>query len=318
MDGGNKTSVTKFLLVGFQHLKNFRIFVFIILLVIYIMIIAGNILIITLVSINKKLFSPMYFMLKHLSISDILLATNIIPNSLYAIMANESFMGTGNCISQLYIFGASSITECCLLTVMSYDRYIAICKPLHYINIMDSNVCLHLVLWSWILGFVLSIPLGLLVSQMQFCGSNVFDHFFCDLVPILELSCSDTFILEIITSLVALHIGVFQIAFIIVTYIYITIAILNISSITGRNKAFSTCSAHLTVVCTYYGTLITTYIVPSQGQSRNVRKIISLLYTVWTPLFNPIIYSFRSQEIREFFKKFVYMNTSSKTNIKCL
>ncbi|KAM4706781.1 olfactory receptor 11A1-like [Discoglossus pictus] len=217
-------------------------------------------------------------------------------------------MTIGSCISQLYFFGASTITECCLLTVMSYDRYLAICKPLHYTTVMDFRLCLCLVTWSWMMGFIIPSVVSFLLSQLQFCGPFVIDHFFCDLTPILDVSCSDTSIVEIETTVSSIPLGVFQFIFIIVTYILIAINILKISSNTGRQKAFATCSSHLTVVCTYYATLLTTYMVPSKGQSRNINKILSLLYTVLTPLFNPIIYSFRSQEIRSALKHILHVN----------
>ncbi|KAM4807852.1 olfactory receptor 5A2-like [Rhinophrynus dorsalis] len=217
---------------------------------------------------------------------------------LYVTIADGGLISLSGCMSQFYFFGVSTVTECCLLTVMSYDRYLAICNPLRYSNIMDLKLCLHLAIWAWIIGFVVSLIITLFVYELEFCGTYIINHFFCDLAPLLKLSCSDTFIVEIQTTVVAVHIGVFQFIFIIITYIYIANAIHKISSTTGRQKAFSTCSSHLTVVCTYYGTLITTYMLPSKGQSIYMNKVLSLLYTVLTPLSNPIIYSFRSRELR--------------------
>ncbi|XP_075434083.1 olfactory receptor 5P66-like [Ascaphus truei] len=297
MLGNNHTIVTEFLLLGFQNLHNFKILLFTVFLVTYIMTISSNLLIIALVSTSHQLHSPMYFFLAHLSLTDILLTTVIVPNMLRLIWREGGTMSVAGCVSQLHLFTCTGATECFLLTVMSYDRYLAICHPLRYITIMNLKLRLQLVIWSWLLGLAVTLILILPIGQLQFCGPNVIDHFFCDFAPLVNHSCSDTSLIEIDSFVLAFPVALLPFVFIIVTYVCIFLTILRIPSTTGRQKAFSTCSSHLTVVCTYYGTLITVYAIPSIGQTFNINKVLSLLYTVVTPFFNPIIYSLRNQEI---------------------
>ncbi|XP_075433856.1 olfactory receptor 6Y1-like [Ascaphus truei] len=293
----NHTIVTEFLLLGFQNLHSLKILLFTVFLVTYIMTLSSNLLIIALVSTSHNLHSPMYFFLVHLSLSDILLTTVIVPNMLRLIWGEGGTMSVTGCISQLHLFASSVATESLLLTVMSYDRYLAIGHPLRYTTIMNLKLRLQLVIWSWFLGFVLTLILILPISQLHFCIPNVIDHFFCDLAPLLKHSCSDTSFLEIEVFVITFPVCFLPFVFIIVTYICIFLTILRIPSTTGRQKAFSTCSSHLTVVGTYYGTLIIIYAIPPREQSFTINKVLSLLYTVVTPFFNPIIYSLRNQEI---------------------
>ncbi|KAM4749345.1 olfactory receptor 6C3-like [Rhinophrynus dorsalis] len=181
---------------------------------------------------------------------------------------------------------------------MSYDRYLAICKPLHYTSKMNFTFCRHLVLCSWMLGFFLTLIASILLKSLHFCGPNIIDHFFCDYAPLLQLSCSDTKAIQMIVVLIAAPEFMIETAFIIATYFSIFVTILRISSSTGRQKAFSTCSSHLSVVCAYYGTIMAIYVAPSGRRLSNMNKILSLLYTVVTPLLNPIIYSLKNQEMR--------------------
>ncbi|KAM4749384.1 olfactory receptor 6B3-like [Rhinophrynus dorsalis] len=206
-----------------------------------------------------------------------------------------SFVG---CFTQLYFFGALVTTEFFLLSVMSYDRYLAICNPLHYSSLMSFQRCLHLVLCSWVMGFIVTLSTVLRVLGLQFCGPNVIDHFFCDLAPLLKLSCSDTSVVDLINFVIGFPITFLPLMFIIATYIYIFHTILRIPSTTGRQKAFYTCSSHLTVVSIYYGTLMTAYLFNSKEHSLNLSKALSFLYTVVTPFLNPIIYSLRNKDIK--------------------
>ncbi|KAM4749313.1 olfactory receptor 5A2-like [Rhinophrynus dorsalis] len=251
-----------------------------------------------LVSTSYRLQSPMFFFLSQLSFSDILLTTNIAPYMLYVIMSGGGTLSITGCITQYFFYGASATTECLLLTAMSYDRYLAICNPLRYVVIMDLKLCLYLVVCSWSLSFILTLIPIFFFYKLQFCGPNVIDHFFCDLGPLLELSCSDTSIVKSEVFVISTLLTIVPFFFITLTYVYIFQTIMRISSITGRQKAFSTCSSHLTVVGTYYGALFAMYVVPSKGYSLNINKFVSLMYTVVTPLFNPIIYSLRNQEIK--------------------
>ncbi|XP_075434069.1 olfactory receptor 6B1-like [Ascaphus truei] len=308
MLGKNQTIVTEFLLLGFQNLHSFKILLFSLFLVIYIMTISSNLLIIALVSTSHQLHSPMYFFLAHLSLSDILLTTVFVPNMLRLIWGEGGTMSVAGCICQLHFFASSLATESLLLTVMSYDRYLAICHPLRYTTIMNFKLCLQLVIWAWLLGFIFVLLIILPISQLQFCGPNVIDHIFCDFAPLLKHSCSDSSFLEIEDFVLSIALAPLPFVFIIVTYICIFLTILRIPSTTGRQKAFSTCSSHISVVCTYYGSLIIIYVVPSRGHTFNINKVLSLLYTVVTPFFNPLIYSLRNQEIGSALRrKFQYL-----------
>ncbi|KAM8972636.1 olfactory receptor 1-like [Pelodytes ibericus] len=188
---------------------------------------------------------------------------------------------------------------------MSYDRYLAICNPLHYISIMDLQLCVQLVFWSWLSTCVVILFTVLLVCKLQFCGPNKIDHYFCDIKPILELACSDHTIIDLTYFILAILFTIIPFSFIIFTYLSIFITITQISSTRGRQKTFSTCSSHLIVVSIYYGTVIMIYMVPSKGQPYNINKVMSLLYTMGTPFFNPIIYSLRNQEMKRAVK-YVY------------
>ncbi|KAM5171580.1 olfactory receptor 11L1-like [Mantella aurantiaca] len=299
MHENNMTRITTILLLGFQTFQSLKYLIFFLFFMIYCVTICGNLLIITLVSYSKSLHSPMYFFLTQLSASDILLISDILPNMLHVVLIEEGAMSFTNCISQFYFFAIAGLLECLLLTVMSYDRYLAICKPLHYTLIMDHRFCWVTVITCWTLSILIMFINTLTISQLQFCGPNIIDYFFCDLDPILELSCSDTTIVQIVLKSMIAVVVVIPFNIITVSYVYIIVTILEIPSINGRKTAFSTCSSHLMVVSIYYGTLFSVYLVPHGGQSRNIAKFLSLLYTVVTPLMNPIIYSLRNKDFKK-------------------
>ncbi|XP_018426220.1 PREDICTED: olfactory receptor 6B1-like [Nanorana parkeri] len=303
----NQTRITEFILVGIQGSVGLNYSLFVLFSVIYIFTIAGNAFIIVLIWGCEKLHTPMYFFLCHLSLSDILLSTHVVPYLLCTLLSTGKTMLVSACVTQYYFGCSSTISECFLLTVMSYDRYLAICVPLHYITIMYIKVCFHLVAWSWSLGFLLSLISIIPVSLMEFCGCNIIDHIYCDLAPLLDVSCVDTYVLELETIVFSIPIVLLPFMFVMVTYVRIFFTILKISTNSGRRKAFSTCISHIIVVTIYYGTLIAKYTAPPSGSSLNVNKIISLLYTVFTPLLNPAVYSLRNQEIREAVHKWVHV-----------
>ncbi|KAM4617728.1 olfactory receptor 11A1-like [Discoglossus pictus] len=264
---------------------------------------AGNLIIIVLISSHQHLHSPMFILLGNLSLSDIIFTTNIAPKMLLTLLEGGGSITLDGCISQFYMYGSLGSTECFLLTVMSYDRYLAICNPLRYTLIMDDRLQNLLISLCWVLGFFVTLLPVILINQLHFCGSRVIGHFFCDLAPLLKLSCSDTTIVQMEAFVSSIPVVLLPFLFVISTYIRIFFTILQIPSTTGRQKAFSTCSSHLAVVCTYYVTIITVYGVPSKGHSLNLGKVQSLLYVVVTPLFNPIIYSLRNQEIKTSLRK---------------
>ncbi|XP_075715851.1 olfactory receptor 5G25-like [Rhinoderma darwinii] len=298
MNDRNQTRISEIYLLGFQNITNLKNLLFLHFLFIYIVTLTGNLLIILLVMIHHRLHTPMYFFLSLLSSFEILSNTNIVPKMLTVIIKEGDTISFTACMIQFYIFSASTNSECFLLTVMSYDRYLAICNPLRYMSIMDLRLQLNLVFWPWLVGFLITaVVLVTYLSLLNYCGPNIIDHFFCDLSPLLKLSCSDTSMVEIQAFLFSVPVILFPFIFIVVTYIFISFAIFRISSAVGRKKAFSTCSSHLVLVCTYYGTLISVYLFPLKDNSTNLSKVISLLYIIVTPLLNPIIYTLRNQEI---------------------
>ncbi|KAM8972683.1 olfactory receptor 11L1-like [Pelodytes ibericus] len=299
MNKENLSSVTEIRLLGFHQLPTLRSLFFSILLIVYLLTISGNLVLIVLVSSSRHLHVPMYIFLTQVSISDMVLTTDIVPRMLSIALYEETVMSIAACITQLYFFGGSETSECFLLMAMSYDRYLAICHPLRYNSIMDNVCCIKLIIMSWMLGFSLDLTFTLTVAQLRFCGPNIIDHFFCDFGPLLKLSCSDTFIAQMEAILLCVPVLIIPLIIIVVSYIYIALTIVKIPSISGRQKAFSTCSSHLAVVFIFYGTLISIYVVPSKDQTLSASKVLSLLYTVVTPMLNPIIYSLRNRDIKE-------------------
>ncbi|XP_077329795.1 olfactory receptor 1468-like [Lithobates pipiens] len=305
MDEKNMTGIIMIHILGFQFSKNINIVVFFLFLMNYFMTICGNLLIITLVSYSKSLHSPMYFFISQLAVSDILLITDILPNLLHLNLVKEIKVSISDCFTQFYFFAVMEVLECLLLTVMSYDRYLAICKPLHYNLIMNYQLSWIMVVTCWVLSFVVALIDTITISKLQFCGPYVIDHFFCDLDPILGLACGDTSIVQLEILYLGIIVDVIPFFTIIISYAYIIFTISKIPSITGRQKVFSTCSSHLIVVSIYYITLMSIYMVPSRGESWNMTKFYSLLYTVLTPLLNPIIYSLRNKDLKNVFGKLI-------------
>ncbi|XP_063302577.1 olfactory receptor 1M1-like [Pelobates fuscus] len=311
----NHTMVTEINLLGFHQLHSRRHLLFSIILVVYCLTISGNVLIIVLVSCFRHLHFPMYFFLTQMSISDILLTTNIAPHMLSIVNHEGGIISLKACITQYYFFGAFEVLECLLLTVMSYDRYLAICNPLQYNSIMDHAFCIKLIVICWLLGCIMALLIVLPITQLVFCGPNIIDHFFCDFDPLLKLSCSDTLIIHIAALFLSVPVIVTPFVMVIVSYVYIALTIVKIPSISGKKKAFSTCSSHLTVVSIYYGTLIGIYTVPTNERSLLTSKMLSVFFTVVTPMLNPIIYSLRNNDIRDALKK-MNLNPLIKGNMK--
>ncbi|KAM5171554.1 olfactory receptor 2A12-like [Mantella aurantiaca] len=303
MERKNASTITVIHVLGFLTPHNTTFFIFFLFLVVYCVTICGNFVIIILVTYSRSLHSPMYFFLSQLSVSDILLATDILPNTLHAVLVGENILSTSECIAQFFFFALSETLECLLLSAMCYDRYLAICRPLHYSLAMSFRFCWTMIITCWVLSFLIIIVHTLMILQLEFCGPAVVDHFFCDLYPILQLSCYDTTDIQLQETVLSIVFAFLPFCAIIVSYVYIIFTIFKIPSITGRQKVFSTCSSHLTVVFIFYGTILCVYMIPKTGQPWNITKFLSLLYTVGTPLLNPIIYSLRNTDLKNVMAK---------------
>ncbi|XP_063785651.1 olfactory receptor 11L1-like [Pseudophryne corroboree] len=306
----HKNNITYVFLIGFQGLHQFKMLLFFSMLIIYCLTICGNVLIITLVSLSRNLHSPMYIFISQVSLSDILLTTAILPNMFSIVLHEGSTMSLKSCIAQFFFFANVEAWECLLLTVMSYDRYLAICKPFLYSSTMNDMFCIKAIIFAWLLSCFMIIVNSIAMCNLTFCGANVIDHFFCDFTPLINLACSDISIVHMQTIIITVSVIIFPFIVIVVSYVYIVLTILRIPSITKRKKAFSTCSSHLTVVSIFYGTLISVYVVPPRGQLLTVNKVLSLLYTAFTPMLNPIIYTLRNKDFKEAFRKYICYSSS--------
>ncbi|KAM7145685.1 olfactory receptor 11A1-like [Macrochelys suwanniensis] len=312
----NQTSITGFILLGFGNLHELKILLFPLFLVIYIVTVAGNILIVALVVADQHLHTPMYFFLGNLSCLETCYTSTILPRMLASLLTGDRSISVSGCLIQFDIFGSLLAAECCILSVMSYDRYLAICKPLQYAAYMNSRFSFQLVAGSWLNGSVVSTIITCWLSQLIFCGPNEIDHFLCDYTTLIKLSCSDTNLMVLV---------IFPLSFIFVlppflltlaSYVYIISTVLRISSSTGRQKAFSTCSSHLIVVTIFYGSLFVVYMLPDTAALRDLNKVSSVFYTILTPMVNPLIYSLRNKEVKEALRKAVSKTMTFITNHK--
>ncbi|XP_075768036.1 olfactory receptor 10A7-like [Pelodiscus sinensis] len=296
---GNQTSVTEFILLGFGDLPGLQVPLFLLFLVIYLVTMAGNIIVIVLVVADRHLHTPMYFFLGNLSCLEICYSSTVLPQLLAGLLAGDWTISFTGCLTQLYFFGALAGSECLLLSVMSYDRYLAICNPLHYAARMSGRFCLQFAVGSWIGGLLSSCITTVSITQLTFCGPNGIDHFFCDFIPIVKLSCNDPLLMDTLAFTVSLIFLLVPFVLTLGSYICILRTILRIRATIGRQKAFSTCSSHLIVVSIYYGALMIVYMFPTTDLLSDFRKVLSVSYTVLTPLVNPLIYALRNREVQE-------------------
>ncbi|XP_057613473.1 olfactory receptor 6C74-like [Chionomys nivalis] len=297
----NHTKVTFFILAGLTDDPMWKVVLFIFLLLTYLLSITGNLTIITLTLVDAHLKTPMYFFLRNFSFLEISYTSTCIPKLLATLATGDKSIPYGDCLTQVFfafLFGAS---EFYLLAAMSYDRYVAICKPLHYMTIMNNKVCTQLVLSCWIAGFFVIFPPLLLGLNVDFCASNVVDHFYCDTTPLMQISCTDTQLMETLGFISALVTLFFTLLLVIISYTYIAITILKIPSTSQRKKAFSTCSSHMIVISLSYGSCIFMYAKPSIKQRVSISKGISVLNTSVAPLLNPFIYTLRNQQVKTAF-----------------
>ncbi|KAM5184263.1 LOW QUALITY PROTEIN: olfactory receptor 6Q1 [Callospermophilus lateralis] len=294
----NWTQVTKFVMVGFAGVQEARLLFFALFLTMYLFTLAENLAIILVVGLDHRLRRPMYFFLTHLSCLEILYTSVTVPKMLAGFTGVEGgkYISYAGCLSQLFIF--TFLGDCFLLAAMAYDRYMAICMPLRYGSLVSWGTCIRLAAACWLAGFLTPILPIYLMTQLAFCGPNVVDHFFCDASPLLALSCSDVPLKETVDFLVSLAVLLASSTVIAVSYGNIVWTLLHIRSAAERRKAFSTCAAHLTVVGLFYGTLFFMYVRTKVASSINFNKVVSVFYSIVTPMLNPLIYSLRNKEVK--------------------
>ncbi|XP_006135788.3 olfactory receptor 5J3-like [Pelodiscus sinensis] len=313
MNMENQTVVTEFVLLGLSSNPQLQIFLFLVFLVIYVITLLGNMMIILLIRLNPQLHTPMYFFLFHLSLVDICYSSVTVPKMLQNFLAERKTISVNGCIVQNFFFLFSGGTEVFILSAMAYDRYAAICNPLHYVGTMNKQVCGHLLGGSCLSGFLYALANTLSILSLHFCGPNEINHFSCEPPLLLILSCSETLMpkLVLLTSIIIFGSSSFLLTF--VSYTYIISAILRIHTAKGRRKAFSTCSSHLIVVVLFYGTGCFRYMKPTSEVS-GFDRIISIQYSILTPMVNPIIYSLKNKDVKmalwKLFAKFKFPKES--------
>ncbi|XP_068121993.1 olfactory receptor 6N1-like [Hyperolius riggenbachi] len=304
------THVTEFIIFGFPSLQKYHIMLFCVFLCIYLFTLSGNGIIFFLVTFSKHLKTPMYFFVFNLSFLDMSYSSVTIPKMLAKFLMNLDTISYNACFAQMYIFLSLVATECLLLTLMAYDRYLAICSPLHYPIIMTKKLYLILAAVVWIGGFATPLTALILALRLPFCGPNIIHHYYCDHPPLLQLACANTSLNVTVGSSFAAFIVLISFTLIVISYVKIIIAIFKISSQVGRKKTFSTCASHFAVVNVFFLPLIFMYIRPTASYSSDVDSLVAMLYTVLTPMMNPIIYSLRNKDIKDAFLK--------KISCKCI
>ncbi|KAM3855987.1 olfactory receptor 5AR1-like [Vipera latastei] len=314
----NHTKITEFVFVGLVDSPNMELLSFIVILIIYLITLTGNLGMIILIRISSQLQSPMYFFLSHLSFLDFGYSSAVAPKMLANILADKKSISYANCAAQMYFFIFCASTECILLAAMAYDRYVAICNPLLYVVTMSPKVCTVMVAGSYLIGLMNAVTQTASTFQLSFCGSNIINHFFCDVPPLLSLSCTDTSINEMMLFVFATILGIFTSTEIVVSYAFILTAILRINSSEGKQKAFSTCASHLAAVTIFYGTTIFMYLRPSSSYVLDQDKWASIFYTIVIPMLNPLIYSLRNREVKNALRRRQALETAFLKGMRCL
>ncbi|XP_027716557.1 olfactory receptor 5B2-like [Vombatus ursinus] len=301
----NRSQVNEFILTGLTDAPELQVPLFIMFTLIYLISLLGNLGIVALISLDSCLHTPMYFFLRNLSLVDFGYSSTITPKVMAGLLRGDKVISYNGCATQLFFIGAFAVTESYLLASMAYDRHAAICKPLHYTTTMTSSVCTYLASGAYICGFLTSsIVIGNMFS-LSFCRSNIVHHFFCDIPPLLVLSCSDIHITELEFFILGSLNVFFPFLVIFTSYLLIFNTLLKIRSAEGRKKAFSTCVSHLTAVSIFYGTITFMYFQPSSSHSMDIDKIASVFYTMVIPMLNPLVYSVRNKDVKNAFRKAV-------------
>ncbi|MBZ3885255.1 Olfactory receptor 2G6 [Sciurus carolinensis] len=309
MEKANHSSFSGFILLGFSSRPQLESVLFLVILVFYFLSLLGNSTIMFLSLVDPRLHTPMYFFLSNLSFMDLCLTTCTVPQTLVNFRGRGKTISYGGCVAQLFIALGLGGVECVLLSVMAYDRYAAVCRPLHYTVVMHPQLCLRLVVTAWMTGFSNSVVQTAMTMTLPLCGKNQLDHFFCEVPVMLKLACTDTSINEAELFAVSVFFLVVPLSLILVSYGHIAHAVLKMKSAQGRRKAFGTCGSHLLVVVIFFGTLISMYLQPPSSYSQDVNKSIALFYTLVTPLLNPLIYTLRNKEVKGALKRLVVGRT---------
>ncbi|XP_014645322.1 PREDICTED: olfactory receptor 1G1-like [Ceratotherium simum simum] len=303
----NLTDVSEFFLLGLSEQPEQQEVLFGLFLSVYLVTVVGNLLIILAIITDAHLHTPMYFFLANLSLADTCFVSTTVPKMLANIWTQNQVISYAGCLSQLYFFMLFVMLEAFLLAVMAYDRYVAICHPLHYIMVMSPELCVLLVSASWIMNALHSLLHTLLMNSLSFCEDHKIPHFFCDINPLLSLSCADPFINELLIFTTGGLAGLVCVLCLIIFYAYIFLTILKIPSAQGKRKAFSTCSSHLSVVSLFFGTSFCVYFSPPSTRSAQMDTVASVMYTVVTPMLNPFIYSLRNRDIKSSLTKLIWV-----------
>ncbi|XP_066485865.1 olfactory receptor-like protein OLF3 [Tiliqua scincoides] len=298
MGQSNQTSSRDFVFLGFSNERRTNIWLFAAFFPLYLIALGGNTLIIIAIRIDSRLNTPMYFFLSNLSFLDICYTTTVVPQLLVHFWSSHKIISFSQCMAQLYASLSLGGIEFLLLAAMAYDRYVAVCQPLHYMVIMNRGVCIQMVVASWMAGFLNGLVQTVFTMHLRFCSFTAINHFVCELLAVLKVACSDTFANEISILVTGFLILLIPCIVVLLSYVYIISAILRIHSSKGRQRAFSTCTSHLTVVTLCYGTAMFAYLRPKSKTSSNQDKILTVIYAVVTPMLNPIIYSLRNKEVK--------------------
>uniref|UniRef100_A0A8C0S547 Olfactory receptor n=1 Tax=Canis lupus familiaris TaxID=9615 RepID=A0A8C0S547_CANLF len=299
--GSNQSWVTEFVLVGFQLSAEMEVLLFWIFSLLYIFSLLANGVILGLIHLDLRLHTPMYFFLSHLAVIDMSYASNNVPKMLVNLVNQKRTISFVPCVMQTFLYLGFAATECLVLVVMSYDRYVAICHPLQYTVIMSWRLCTVLAVTSWSCGFFLSLVHAILLLRLPFCGPRKVNHLFCEILSVLKLACADTRLNQMVIFAACMFVLVVPLCLMLVSYMCILWAILKIQSKQGRRKAFSTCSSHLCVVGLFFAMMV--YLVPDNSQREEQQKILTLFYTLFNPLLNPLIYSLRNAQMKAAFNK---------------
>ncbi|XP_077785049.1 olfactory receptor 5AR1-like [Podarcis muralis] len=308
----NSTTITEFILQGISNDPGMKVLFFVVFLFIYLVSVVGNLGMIILITLDSHLHNPMYFFLWHLSFCDICYSSAIAPRMLSDLLSESRTISFPECTAQFYFSAAFADAECYILAVMAYDRYVAICNPLLYSTAMSKSLCIWLLLGSYIAGTTSAIIHTTATFSLQFCSSNLINHFFCDVPPLLAIACSDTHINEILLFAFVGFVAMSSLSIILLSYIFILAAVLRMPS--GRLKAFSTCGSHFTGVTLFYGTQIFMYLRPTSLYALDQDKCASVFYTVVIPMLNPLIYSLRNKDVKEAFRKLINKKLNSVLN----